>query len=286
MIPGVDPQTLITGYGPAVALAFAAAWVMLRLRSQQAGLPDLGTPMILSAIVGVLGARAFYLSSTGALTPAELFQFQPGGMTVAGGLAVAIPVSALLVRWWKVEGPRPAFLWWRLMDGAAEAFAVGVIVERVAAFVAGIDFGSYAGPTDLGYALAVRYPADSPVHTYQELYLQNLPGWTPDLAAPVHPVQLYTAAAGVVMLLVARWLRSRTTTHGLRLLALLAVFVAIHMVVLEFVRFGASELVWGPVHLHQVGGIGLLLAIALAARQLVRVQGEQTEVSGADNADG
>ncbi len=280
MIPGVSPNTLLSLYGPSVALAFVTAWVTMRIHSQRAGLPDLGTPFVLSAIAGALGARAFYLSSIGAFSGAELFSFQAGGMTLAGGLVVAIAVSALLVRWWTVEH-RPPYLWWRWMDCVAPAFAVGVIIERVGAFLAGVDFGSYAGPTDIGHAFAVRYPAGSLVHRYQEMHLQQLPGWSPEQAAPVHPVQLYTALAGLAMLLLARSLRGRVHTHGVTMLTLLGLFIGVHLVILESFRFGASEIVWGPLHLHQIGGLGLLVALGLAARQLVFAQAQTPQAASA-----
>jgi len=229
---------------------------------------------VLTAIAGVLGARAFFLTQAGAFTGAGLFSFQAGGMTVAGGLAVGFPVSALLIRWWPLEGSRPAYLWWKWMDCAAQAFAVGLIIERVAAFIAGVDFGRYVASSEWGYALGVRYPAGSPVHRYQEVHLTGIPGFTPELSATVHPVQLYSAAAGVLMLLLARWLRPRVQTHGMVMMVLMGVFISVHLVIVEGLRYGASEVVWGPLHLHQIGGLGLLLALLLGARQLARTQAD------------
>jgi len=272
MIPGVEPITLLGAYGPVVAGAFVSAWIWMRVQSSRRSLPDLGTPFVLTAIAGVLGARAFFLSQAGTLSAAGLFSFQPGGMSVAGGLAVGLPVSALLIRWWPIEGTRPSYLWWRWMDCAAQAFAVGLIIERLGAFVAGIDFGRYVAPTEWGAMFGVRYPGGSPVHRFQEVQLVGIPGLTSELSATVHPVQLYSVAAGVAMLLLARWLRPRVQTHGMVMLALMGVFISVQLVIVEGLRHGASEIVWGPLHLHQIGGLGLLLALILVARQLARTQ--------------
>lgn len=250
----------VTAYGLGIGAALVSAWLLALVLARRDRLPSesLGTVFVLSAIVGLLAARASHLAQTGqSLDLASLRTLPAGGLSLFGGMVGALVVSALGCARSRV----PLLAW---LDCAAPAFALGAVFERVGAFVAGADFGVYVAPGDWGHALAVRYPPGTPVYQLHAVTLQGLPGVSESASAPVHPVQLYTALFGLLALVVAVWLRRRRRFSGQVFLAVLALFLLGRAVLLEPLRFGASPPVLGPLRLAQVSGLGLLVVIGAA----------------------
>jgi phosphatidylglycerol:prolipoprotein diacylglycerol transferase len=263
-VPGLG--WAITAYGLGVALALVTAWLTSLLLARQDRLPTepLGMIFVLSAIAGLFAARAAYLVQIDQpVTFAALRSLPSGGMAVFGGLFAALVVTAIGCRRWKI----PLLAW---LDCAAPAVALGAIFERVGAFFAGGDFGNYVPPGDLGHALAVTYPQGSPAYLLHGATLQGLPGVSTAGSLPVHPVQLYLAVTCAVALAVGLWIRRRRRWSGQTFLAVSAVFLIGRAVLFEPLRYGASPQVLGPLRLQQISGLGLLLAIAVAASMLAR----------------
>jgi phosphatidylglycerol:prolipoprotein diacylglycerol transferase len=138
------------------------------------------------------------------------------------------------------------------VDVAVPAIALGYAVGRVGCFLNGDDYGVV---TQLPWA--VSYPPDT------EAYLHHLNrGWiAADASAslPVHPVQLYLAALGLVVFLATR--RARFAQTGQRA-ALCAVLYGCGRFVLELWR-GDPRPMLGVLSLPQVMSIGLILAASL-----------------------
>jgi prolipoprotein diacylglyceryltransferase len=184
-----------------------------------------------------------------------------GGLAVFGGLFAALAVAAIGCRRFRV----PTLAW---LDCWAPAVALGGVIERVGAFLAGADFGMYVGPGDLGHVLSVTYPEGSPAFMLHTAAFPGLPGLTETSSAPVHPVQLYLAATCAVAFLVGLALRRRRRFSGQAFLAVAAVFLLGRAVLFEPLRFDASPLALGPLRVQQVSGLGLLLVSAIAWRML------------------
>src|SRR5204863_6372232 len=129
--------------------------------------------------------------------------------------------------------------------------AFGYGIGRFGCFFNGCDFG-----VGSSVPWAVRYPPGT------EAYSAHVArGWiTPGdpLSLPVHPVQLYAAAAGLVMFLVlSRW---KAAWPGQRIW-LFALFYGVYRFCVEWLRGDFRPLI-GPFSLPQVLGI-LLVAGAL-----------------------
>lgn len=250
----------ITPYGLAVAVALVTAWLFSLLLARRDKLPTevLGTVFVLSAIGGLLAARATYLLQQGqALELSHLRSLPAGGLAVFGGLFAALAVAAIGCRRFRV----PTLAW---LDCWAPAVALGGVLERVGAFFAGADFGMYVGPGDFGHVLGVTYPAGSPAFLLHTAAFPGLPGLSEATSAPVHPVQLYLAATCAAALGVGLLMRRLRRFSGQTFLAVAAVFLIGRAVLFEPLRFDASPLTLGPLRLHQVSGLGLLLAAAVA----------------------
>lgn len=97
--------------------------------------------------------------------------------------------------------------WRKFADAFAPSLGVAVIVTRVGCFLNGCCFGRR---TDSW--LGLSFPAESKAYEYQ--LLNGQVAWPETHAHPVHPLQLYFIALGVVMFLLARHWQSTKTFDG------------------------------------------------------------------------
>ena len=86
----------------------------------------------------------------------------------------------------------------RVLDCIAPAVAIFLAINRIGAFVAGVDYGR---PTQLPWGV-----------TYTSLF--SALWYRTPLGLPLHPVQLYDAAASVLILGVLLWWLPRRTQDG------------------------------------------------------------------------
>jgi len=260
-IPGLGWE--LQSYGVVMGLALLVAWFVALSRARRDGLPSesLGMLFVFAAFAGIVGARGLWLAQHPNVS-GSLFNLPAGGLNIAGGVLAALVVTAIgCVR----RGVSTA-AW---LDAVAPGFAVGLVIEGIGAFLAGSEFGRYVAPGDFGYALAVRYPAGSPVHDYHEHLMAGLPTFTAELSAPVHPVQLYAAVMGLAILGIAVAIRRRRSYPGQVAVAVLAAFVVSRLMIEDPLRFDASPEIYG-MRLSHVSGAGLLLVLALTAGLLRR----------------
>jgi len=196
----------IRSYGVFMAAGFAAgAWWLVR-RGRARGLPahrmlDLVMAMI---VTGLIGGRLLYvLTHWGEFAARPLYALLPirpgggvgySGLVYYGGIGLAIPVAAALVRRWELSP-------WKVLDAGAPALALGTAVGRLGCFFNGCCYGH---PTDS--LLGMVFPPGS-------LAGSAFPG------VPIHPTQLYMVAynlaiAGALLLVDRRWGRFDGTVIG------------------------------------------------------------------------
>jgi len=198
----VHPELLRIGplvlrsYGLFMALGFALGITVLVLRGRARGLPavrmvDLSLVMV---VTGMLGGRLLY-----ALTHASEFAREPWrvlwpvqadgslglqGFVYYGGIGLALPVAAWLVRRWRLDP-------WTVLDAGAPALALGTAVGRLGCFLNGCCFGH---PTE-GWCGMVFPPASQAGSVF--------PG------TPIHPTQLYIAADNLLIAVVLLFIERR-----------------------------------------------------------------------------
>jgi phosphatidylglycerol---prolipoprotein diacylglyceryl transferase len=258
-VPGTE--FVVSSYGFFMGLALVTAWVLALLLARKDGLPSdrLGTVFVVAAVLGLLCARAVWLTQQGLPLDLESLRSLPtGGMTVFGGAFAALLVCVVGCR--RIGVPLLAWL-----DCVAPAFALGAIFERFGALLGGGDFGRYVGTGEFGHGLAVTYPPGSPAFTLHVFTLRGLPGVSSEASAPVHPVQAYEALLAALTLAAALWMYRRRAHSGQVFFTAMAVFVA-GRALLDPLRHDASPEIFGPLRLAQVSGLGLLLVLWIAGR--------------------
>ena len=204
-IPGTE--TPISAYGFMIGLALVLGWILAMGTARRDRLPpdQMGTAYVLSVFFGLFGARAVWLAQhpDAYQGVGSLAQLQAGGLAVGAGLVVAVTVSAIFC----LTRGLPLFVW---LDDLAPACLLAVACERVGAFLAGTDFGIYAGSD---HPFAVRFPAESPAWVFHRTEMSDMP-LSPDASLPVHPYQLYGMSLALVGLGLVWLLRSRRSFSG------------------------------------------------------------------------
>jgi phosphatidylglycerol:prolipoprotein diacylglycerol transferase len=194
-----------------VALALGGAMAAQLLRRDGHPIrPAVVTQGVILLLVGLAGAKLYSLFER---TSAESVRWEMAyGYAYAGGIVAIVAVLPWLDR--IAPSPVPAQ---GLGDAVAPAIAVATAVLRVGCFLGGCCFGR---PSLLPWA--VRFPAPSAAWTWQLNH-----GLLADDALrslPVHPLQLYFAAAALATAaLLFRWRRRRPASGQL-----LYLYLAVH----------------------------------------------------------
>jgi phosphatidylglycerol:prolipoprotein diacylglycerol transferase len=172
-------------YGLMLALAFyiGASWLWRDARIRGWDENHVATLSLLLLVVSVLGARALFVAthwSDYAQGPLEALKVWRGGLTLYGGILVAIPTGILYCL-------RVGLPLWRVADAFAAPLALGMALGRVGCFLNGCCYGL---PTRLPWG--VTFPPSA----YSSM---QFPGH------PLHPSQLYVTVfeLGLMGLLVA-----------------------------------------------------------------------------------
>lgn len=171
------------------------------------------------------------------------------GMTSFWGYLAGIAAIAIVCR---RHGIRLALL----LDLAAAPVGMALCFARIGCFLAGCDYGKVTS-----VPWAVRFPAHSPA------WLDHLQsGLLPPermQSLPVHPTQLYEAALGLVMVVLAllaarwRWARAR---EG-RVFVVVAAAYAIGRLAIEVVRGDAGRGIYDGLSSGQIFSIAVLVVI-------------------------
>ena len=199
----------VRSYGAMLALAFLIGTLVALREARRLSLDeDKVVNVILIVLVSsVLGARALYVFEhvgefrrqwTGVLA---IWQ---GGLTLYGGV-----VAGTIAGLWSAR--RMGLPMWPLADALTPSVALGTMFGRIGCFLNGCCYGR---PTTLPWG--VRFPSDS----FAALEFGD---------TPVHPSQLYFAAAGLVLFLVTWLLRTRVRVAGTLFWGFLAAFALIRI---------------------------------------------------------
>ncbi len=184
----------IRSYGLMLAIAFLfGTWLALReARRLRIDEDALVTIILATLVCSVLGARLLYV-----MEHLEDFRRQwgsvlalwQGGLTLYGGIVGGTVAGLLVAR--RLHQPM-----WTVADALTPSLALGTMFGRVGCFLNGCCYGR---PTRLPWG--VEFPADS---------FAGLDYGT----VPVHPSQLYNAAAGLGLFALAWALRKRLAPPG------------------------------------------------------------------------
>jgi phosphatidylglycerol:prolipoprotein diacylglycerol transferase len=180
----------ITSYSAMMFLACAGAlwitvWRVRKENLQPNSVYELATWLFLG---GVLGARALYVAGhVGEMESSwdALRSWQGGNVfygCIMGGL------TGSLLYWWR----RP-FPFWPMADAVAPGLAVGITFGRLGCFLNGCCYGLRCDAP-----WAVRFPSGS--HAWMAHIEQGILAPASDYSLAVHPVQLYAAFSGLVLL--------------------------------------------------------------------------------------
>jgi len=195
----------IPAYFPLLSLGFIIGiWVIVR-DARRLGIDAAHVLNLFAyASVGIfLGARLFvvlprldhYLGR-----PGEIFQITESGLASHGGFLGGLVVLLAYVAWYRL----PLL---RLGDSLPRGFAVGLFFARIGCFLEGSCYGVV---TSLPWG--VRFPEGSVA--YGDAPLTGLALRGEALTSPLHPTQLYSAAAAVGLFFLAQWLARRRRFVG------------------------------------------------------------------------
>jgi phosphatidylglycerol---prolipoprotein diacylglyceryl transferase len=224
----------ITSFGVLVALGALAGLIVFQRELRRSGQPE---DAINAAIAGVLGglagAKLIWAIEFRHTAPFLDLLFSRGGLSWFGGFAGGLAAGLTSLRVYRVPLVRG-------LAAASPGLALGHAIGRVGCFFVGDDYGR---PSTLPWAVA-------------------FPKGLPPTDVPVHPTQLYEAAALVVLAwCLWRW-RRQGVADPVVLSRYLILAGAIRFAI-EFVRVNAPVL--GPLTLAQLWSAALVLAGALIA---------------------
>ncbi|HET7293797.1 MAG TPA: prolipoprotein diacylglyceryl transferase [Vicinamibacteria bacterium] len=253
----VGPITLHT-YGLLLAIAFLAGlWVAARLARREGldatRVTDLGVYVL---IAGLLGAKLMLVVVEWghySLNPREIWNlFQSGGVFY-GGLLGALPVAWFCARRYGLDG-------WRTADALAPGVVLGQTIGRLGCFAAGCCHGR---PADVPWAVR-----------FTDVYASRTVG-TP-LDTPLHPTQLYEAAANLAIFAALLWLFPRKRFHG-QVACAYGLLYAIARFAIEFGRGDAARgfVFGGLLSTSQFIAVLIVLAVGAFWPYLVKTNGVQ-----------
>jgi phosphatidylglycerol---prolipoprotein diacylglyceryl transferase len=235
----------ITSFGVFVAIgALVGLWVFRR-ELRRSGLPESALDTAIAGVLGgMAGAKLLWTFEHFGEEPFTDLILSRGGMSWFGGFA-----GGLLAGLWVMQRKRLPKI--PVLAAATPALVVGHAVGRVGCLLVGDDYGR---PTNLPWGIA-------------------FPQGLPPTSVPVHPTQIYEAAALVPLaLLLLRW-RKQGRPDRFVLGGYLALAGAIRFLI-EFLRVNVRVL--GP---FSVAHLASLVAIAAGGLFLFRSPHVWTRVS-------
>ena len=217
----------VTSFGVMVAVgALVGLWIFGRELARR-GLPPQGADAALAGVLGGLaGAKIIWAIEFSGTGPFFSLLFSRGGLSWFGGLLGGVGVGLFMLRRYRIPLV-PA------LAAAAPGLAAGHALGRVGCFLVGDDYGT---PSSLPWAVA-------------------FPQGLPPTVIPVHPTQLYEAAAlAVLTMLLLRWRRQGVADAAL--LGRYFVLAGATRFLIEFIRLGDE--IAGPLTLAQLISLALV----------------------------
>jgi phosphatidylglycerol:prolipoprotein diacylglycerol transferase len=170
----------VTTFGVMLAVAALVGLWILRGELRRSKLPDTALDAAIAGVLGgMVGAKLLWVVEHRGEEPILNLLLSRGGMSWFGGFAGGILAGLWVMR--RQRLPKIAVL-----AAATPALAIGHAIGRIGCFLVGDDYGR---PTDFPWGVA-------------------FPRGLPPTVVPVHPTQLYEAAALVPLAwLLIRWRR-------------------------------------------------------------------------------
>ncbi|MCF8111679.1 MAG: prolipoprotein diacylglyceryl transferase [Desulfobacteraceae bacterium] len=180
-------------YGFFIAVGFIAAIWLVRREGNRLGLdPNRLTDLCFYLVIAsIFGSRLFFVALNYEYfiqAPLEIFKIWSGGLVFYGGFIAGFVAAIALARVYRLPLGKIA-------DIAGLAIPLGHFFGRLGCFFAGCCYGN---PTDLPWAVTF---------THSESMAEPL-------YVPLHPTQLYSAAANLFIFLVLMGLRKKKRFHG------------------------------------------------------------------------
>ena len=228
----------IYSYGAAIATAFLsgiflASWAAKKEGIDPQKIMDLAFYILVAAIVGSRLLFVLINIRDYAENPLGVFKIWQGGLVFYGGLLGAIPVSIYYLR----KNHLPV---WPVADIVAPALALGEIFGRWGCFFAGCCYGK---PSGVPWSVAFTDPDSlAPLHVH------------------LHPTQLYSSVAALIIFLLLLYVRKIKRFHGQVFWSYLLLY-SLARFVIEFFRGDERGFVWeGTLSTSQFIGIFIFAA--------------------------
>ncbi len=229
----------IYSYGLMLFISFMVGIWIVERRARKFGVESKRiTDLALWILLGVVvGSRLFYVAFHWGEFKDDLIgiiAFWRGGLAglmFYGGFLGALLAGLLYARVQEL----PII---KLLDAAAPAIVLGEFFTRIGCFLNGCCFGK---PTTC--PLGMQFPAHSPAGaTFLHETVQT-----------IHPTQLYSSLAGMVLFLIALWLERRHLKDGV-LFAIILILYSLFRFGIDFVRYYENAAnFWG----NQLVSLGL-----------------------------
>ncbi len=231
----------IYSYGVMLGLSLILGWQIMMVLGRRSGLASgvLGDLYLTAAITGLVGARALYvwINREEFTSASQWFDLRGGGLVAYGGFLGGFFGASIHARISKVS-------LLRVGDAATPAIALGLFFTRIGCYLYGCDFGTRLSESAPAWLQHLgRFP-----HWDETEYagLRGAPAFLHHVAVyelprdaafalPVHPVQLYEAALGLALTVVAFALFRRRSFEGQTFLVF-AVSYGIARFLLEYLR--------------------------------------------------
>ncbi len=189
----------INTYGLMLAISFILGLRLAARRGIDAGVKenDVYNLGVLIMIAAIVGSRLFYV-----LTHVSEFQghwidtvaIWRGlyGLSMLGGVILAVITGFYTI--WRKKLPV-----WKLSDAIIPSFALGIFVTRIGCFFNGCCFGS-----ETSCALGVAFPDSAMPYNNTGILA----------GTHIHPTQLYSSLAGLILLTILLWADRRKHFPG------------------------------------------------------------------------
>jgi len=205
----------VYAFGAMLGLALIAGYQLCLRFARRDGLPEdaIGNALLLGAVAGLFGARAAYvLADPEAFEDggAHFFDIQTGGLMGYGGIVAGFGIAAAYLALKKTSILK-------FGDALAPAGALALSFTRIGSYLYGSEFGTRLAEGSTGLLASLGTYAKWPEGTLHGppafLWHVRRYGLPRDAAAsfPTHPVQLYDALGGLLLLgLCVRWWNRRS----------------------------------------------------------------------------
>ena len=230
-------------YGFLLAVGFLAALKLAAVRGKKIGVEanlmmDLGLYIL---VAGLVGAKLMLL-----VIDWQHYQHDPLSLLRSGGVFYGGLLAAIATSMWFFRKHRlPP---WQMADIMAPSVALGHAIGRLGCFSAGCCYGSQ---TTVPWAV-----------TFTDSYAHEIVGVP--LGVPLHPTQLYEAAAELVIFVTLLALARKKRFHGQIFWSYVALY-AVARFVIEFYRGDPRGFVLdGALSTSQLIGVLMLLASGFA----------------------